>query len=308
MPQKLTFEYVKEYVEQNSDCILLSTEYKSNSTKMLFKCKCGNQFKKTFAKFKDAGQMTCPQCATNRSPQCQPISNKAFLSKVIEQVEYEYLFLESYVNARTKIKVRHNVCGCEYSVTPDKFLKQKRRCPKCNGGVWKTEEDFKKEILIKFNGDYELVGRYRGARTRTTLKHLSCGHIFEVSPDSFLRDLSACHKCNTSVGERKIIEILEGMGIKYKYHPKFKGLKGHTFDFLLKDSKGTMLIIEYDGIQHFKPVKYYGGEPKFKIQKLRDEAKNRFCEENDIKLKRIPYWDFNNLETIVKATITYWLF
>lgn len=304
MPKKFTIEYVKEYVEQNSDCIMLSTEYISNTTKMLFKCKCGNLFNKTFAKFKDRGQITCPQCATKRSPQCQPMTNEVFLNRVNEEVGNEYSFLESYINARTKLKVKHNICGHEYSVTPDKFLKQHRRCPKCNGGIWKTEEDFKKEILIKFNGEYELVGEYKGARTRTSLKHLSCGHIFEVSPDSFLCGLSACHNCNASFGEKKIIDILEGIGVKYKHQYNFEGLKRHFFDFVLKDSKGDILAIEFDGIQHFQPVKYFGGKNKLKIQKSRDEVKNRFCEENHIKLIRIPYWDFDNMETILKATIT----
>ncbi|QAA31174.1 hypothetical protein [Clostridium manihotivorum] len=303
MPRKLTMEYVREYVEKFSDCILLSSIYKSNSTKMLFKCKCGNVFKKAFVKFKDSGQITCPKCATKRSPQCKPISNEVFLNRVHEQVSNEYSFLEPYINARTKIKVKHNICGYEYLVTPDKFLMQHRRCPKCNGCVWKTEDSFKKEILIKFNGEYELAGVYNGARTRTQLKHTTCGHIFEVSPDSFLRGLSACHKCNTSFGEKRIITFLENNGISYKHQYSFEGLKRHLFDFVLRNNNGNVLAIEFDGIQHFKPVKYFGGKDKLKIQNLRDKLKDDFCRINNIKLIRIPYWEANNIEIILKEVL-----
>ena len=43
--EKWTIERAKQWVLDNSDCILLEKEYKNNNTKMLFKCKCGNEFK-----------------------------------------------------------------------------------------------------------------------------------------------------------------------------------------------------------------------------------------------------------------------
>ena len=46
--KRLTFEYVKEWVENNSECILLSTEYKNAKTKLKFKCKCGKEFERTW--------------------------------------------------------------------------------------------------------------------------------------------------------------------------------------------------------------------------------------------------------------------
>lgn len=57
--------------------------------------------------------------------------------------------------------------------------------------------------------------------------------------------------------------------------------------------------IEYDGIQHFKPVKYFGGYKTFEDQKRRDNEKNEYCIENNITLLRIPY-----TETDIEHLIT----
>lgn len=48
-------------------------------------------------------------------------------------------------------------------------------------------------------------------------------------------------------------------------------------------------ILEYDGIQHFRPVKYFGGKKAFVEQKKRDELKSNYCSDKDIYLIRIPY-------------------
>lgn len=61
-----------------------------------------------------------------------------------------------------------------------------------------------------------------------------------------------------------------------------------------------MLAIEFDGIQHYEPVKYFGGVAKFKQQKKRDLIKDNFCKENNIKLVRIPYYDIDLIDDILK--------
>ena len=64
------------------------------------------------------------------------------------------------------------------------------------------------------------------------------------------------------------------------------------------------MCIEYDGEQHFRPIRFKGmkiedSDVNFQIQKQRDLIKNKYCQDNNIILIRIPYWDFNNIETIL---------
>ena len=38
---------------------------------------------------------------------------------------------------------------------------------------------------------------------------------------------------------------------------------------------------------------------RFIDRKIRDTVKNIYCQQNNIKLIRIPYWDFNSIEEIL---------
>lgn len=67
MNKKWTIENIREYVTKNSDCKLLSTEYHGFSQKLLFKCSCGQNFEKTFTKFKKNNQRNCSDCVAPRT-------------------------------------------------------------------------------------------------------------------------------------------------------------------------------------------------------------------------------------------------
>lgn len=60
------------------------------------------------------------------------------------------------------------------------------------------------------------------------------------------------------------------------------------FDFYIPEQN---ILIEYDGQHHFEPIKGWGGEEKFKLTQENDQIKNKYCEEKNIKLLRIPYTD-----------------
>ena len=66
------------------------------------------------------------------------------------------------------------------------------------------------------------------------------------------------------------------------------------FDFYLIDYN---ICIEYDGLQHYKEIKSWGGNSQFIISKKRDNIKNEFCLNNNIRLIRIKY-DENIIEKL----------
>lgn len=98
-----------------------------------------------------------------------------------------------------------------------------------------------------------------------------------------------CPHCTKSYGEKSIKNFLIKNKINYISQKKFDNCvlkKQLSFDFYLPDYN---TCIEYDGVQHFKPVKRFGGKKFFKLQKERDNVKTNYCEQNNIKLIRIPY-------------------
>lgn len=62
MAKRWTIDEIKKFVENDSESKLLSTEYYGFSQKLLFKCACGENFEKTFTKFKNRNQRKCDVC------------------------------------------------------------------------------------------------------------------------------------------------------------------------------------------------------------------------------------------------------
>lgn len=117
-----------------------------------------------------------------------------------------------------------------------------------------------------------------------------------------------CPECSTTLskGENKISYFLSNYKIDYLSQFKIKNenifcnRKTIIVDFYLKSKN---IIIEYNGQQHYKKVEYFGGENIFYQQRERDMALRQYCKEHKIKLIEIPYWDFDNIETILKKEL-----
>lgn len=102
--------------------------------------------------------------------------------------------------------------------------------------------------------------------------------------------------CNKSHGEREIKIWLDGHGISYVAQKKFADcadVNPLPFDFFLPDYNK---LIEYDGIQHFRPVDFFGGQSTYKKLASHDHIKTEYCMNNNIDLLRIPYYKDVNTE------------
>lgn len=100
-----------------------------------------------------------------------------------------------------------------------------------------------------------------------------------------------CPICNESIGEKNIRIFLENNGILFNQEKNFKNCiykKYLFFDFYLPDYN---ICIEYDGIQHFEIVEYFGGIKTYEENLKRDKIKNEYCQSNNIHLIRISYKD-----------------
>lgn len=125
-----------------------------------------------------------------------------------------------------------------------------------------------------------------------------CGNITFVSTSNLTREKEATISCGCakSKGEEKIISLLLEMQIPFITQKRFDSCifpetnKQLVFDFYLPEQN---LLIEYDGEQHFHEIR----NDRYDFQGLqkRDAFKNNWCIENNIKLVRIPYYDFDKL-------------
>ena len=113
-------------------------------------------------------------------------TNEQFKQEVYDLVGDEYVFLDTYVNSKAKIRVKHNKCGNVYEVSPNAFLKG-NRCPLCYGNIKKTDAQFKKEIYDLVGNEYTFLDSYVNNKTKLRVKHNKCGNVYKVRPNRFLR-------------------------------------------------------------------------------------------------------------------------
>ena len=82
--------------------------------------------------------------------------------------------------------------------------------------------------------------------------------------------------------------------IKYKVEISFPDLKGTgnllRYDFAIFNSNGSIkYLVECQGIQHYEPVKEFGGKLQFKYQVEIDKLKLEYANRHNIPLVQIPY-------------------
>lgn len=104
-----------------------------------------------------------------------------------------------------------------------------------------------------------------------------------------------------STGEVKIFNILTDEGIPFEEEYEFPELvsssgKHLRFDFAIFDDDGELdFLVEFNGIQHYQPVKRFGGAKGLYRQQYNDNLKKQYCIKNHLKLVTIPYFDENKL-------------
>ena len=138
-----------------------------------------------------------------------------------------------------------------------------------------------------------------------------CGNIVEVLGNNLTKKKEGTISCGCihSKGELKIIQLLQQLNINYEYQKIFPNCyfpdthRAPIFDFYLPNYN---LIIEYDGEQHFYPIKHFYNKNFDDIHK-RDEFKNKWCASNNFSLLRIPYTDYNLLnENYLNTLLTHY--
>jgi very-short-patch-repair endonuclease len=285
--------YAKKVLENTNGEYTLESEYKGKYGKIKLKHSCGHEYEVQAQAF-NANKAKCPVCfGKNRTytlNEVQKIVNRSLDSSYI---------VKQYKNKREKIEILHNKCGNTINILLTNIRKG-QRCIHCeNAYVKKDLDTFKKEVATLGNNEYDVISdSYKNNKDKILIKHLKCNTEYLVRPNDFLSG-HRCPYCRISFNEIKIENFLVENNIAFKKQWK---IPIDTKKVLRADFYLTKLntIVEYDGEQHYHPV---FGEKELTIQKQRDSLKNKYCEENNINIIRIPYWKKKSIEKILKNKI-----
>jgi len=111
----------------------------------------------------------------------------------------------------------------------------------------------------------------------------------------------SCPHCQKSAAALYIETFFIERNCKFKSEITIKTENEYYqfFDFFNEEKQ---VAIEYDGEQHYIPIY---GEEAFQHQKELDNYKNKYCQDNNIKLIRILFWEksHSSLDKILNSIL-----
>lgn len=209
----------------------------------------------------------------------------------------DVLLISEYKGNEKPIKCRCKKCGNEWSTKPKVLLTNKAGCPKC-GRIKSSNSEMKthKQFMIDManaNPNIDILSEYNGSKKPIKCKCKICGHIWETIPSRLLNRSCGCSMCNVSNGELSLLLTLDELGISYVTQKKIDGCKyKRSLMFDAFDVENNVAF-EYNGEQH------YDKRDMFKVQHERDKAKYKFCEDNNIPIIIVPYWEFYHMKEFI---------
>ncbi len=255
-------------------------EYVNSKTSIRFKCKkCKRVFKK---KPKEFNKLKC-KCSEK-----EDVYKKFLETK-------EIILNDDYYNVRRKLLHKCLKCNNAFLSSPKSITNAVHGCPYC-AGTKISINDYNNRLPSNIKALEDYTNSY------TKIKHLctDCDNTWITKPNYILHMGCGCPFCSASKGEKEISAILKSLGIDFIPEKSIEiNNKYYFYDFYIPELK---LAIEYDGIQHFEPVDYFGGEEQFKIVQTNDLIKSEWSLKNNIQLLRIPYYE-DNIDGVIINTI-----
>mgnify|MGYP006315012937 CR=1 FL=1 len=219
--------------------------------------------------------------------------------------EFDYK-LVVYKGMNIKVSIIHTICGTIFNQTPESHISgsgcNNKKC--IFDKTSKKRTHTRKRVIKAFekvhlNNEYDYtLMEYKGNAIPIRIKHNKCGTIFRQRPSDHKQGYG-CPKCKQSKGEKILESILEDVCIFYTMQKRYddcKDIRILPFDaFIPKgqvyeiDGVAKDRLIEWDGDHHDRPVMRHGGLERFITNVKHDHIKNKYCEDNDIVLIRIPW-------------------
>jgi hypothetical protein len=281
VPKKLTIEECKAVAIKNGGRCL-SDKYHNNYTKMLWECKSGHQWKAKFSNVKFGHW--CGKCASIKNTKKLKLHDglkkaKAWAAKRGgDCLSKEYMRSHNHMLWQCKL-------GHTWSATFAN-IKQGYWCPNCAGQVVTIDDCH--AIAYKNGGKY-VSDIYTNAKTKM-LWECGQGHQWKARYND-IQQGRWCPLCASCKTQKLLFDIIQDIYPLYDVEFNYRGfdwLGGKTskqeIDIFVK---GVGVAIEYQGEQHFMPVRF-GGITREKavknlkyVQKLDKIKKRKILEHKD---------------------------
>lgn len=228
----------------------------------------------------------CYKCGRSSAAQKLTLDNNIIDQFLIDN-NIKIVRVDNYTYCKSKINWRCLKCNNIWLASQNSIFKFKG-CPKCSSRKLSNEIVDSKLKDLKLN--IIRLGNFSKVRNKLEWKCLVCNNTwFATSGDLLKINGSGCPNCSRCKNEKLISKLLNNSNVIYKKITlKFNNRKCYPDFYLPKYN----LIIEYNGDQHYKPIRF-GNISKeeaikqFEKQKIRDENLRIYCKENSTNLLEI---------------------
>lgn len=302
---KWSTELAREYVS-SVGCTLLSDYIPDSLGNMRFRCACGREFERSWHSFCAERMDSCKTC---RKGELHNIPLSFYEAEEVTALLGTKILSskEKYHSPNSVLEFRCKDCGNSFTCSFARLWRSRRcRCQKCSATARRLKVEEFANRLKEVHGDaIVIVGKFTGTMKPVMVTCASCHHTWFPMAYSLLNG-AGCPKCAATRGERSIALTLKNRHCLYMSEYTFDTCIGTgggmcRFDFAVLDSsdQSLLLLIEYDGIQHFEPVEFFGGQQGFEYRQANDRIKDSYCKDHGIPLLRISYKQFDQIEQLV---------
>lgn len=284
MPRKKTQEeYVQEVTEINPNIEVIGI-YVDTDTKIQHRCKIDDHIWEAIPHNILRGK-GCPRCKSRKMSREQVKSHEAYVLELSKK-RNNVVVLGTYINSKTKILHKCQICDHEWKASPEKILKQSL-CPVCAHKVVGDAPNYKNSIwadihlrdaLSKYI-DEETMKKYMpSSGKRIKIECLDCGAVKEVSVNNLCRQNFKC-VCSDGVSfpNKFVFAVISQIdkSITTEFVPKWAEKK--RYDLYIERLN---TIIENHGSQHYEEVLLW--QRGLKEEQENDRLKEVFARQNGI--------------------------
>lgn len=287
MPRKKTHEeFVKEIETLYPNRYSFLTEYNGLRKLMKVKRNSCNHILEVYPSnlYYDSD---CPICTKNQNKQLF-INNFTNLA----DDEFELVDKDEYINANTKVHIKHKTCGTIFPITPHFTLySQKITCPKCENST--SLVPYVNDIYTLDKEMYELLKDKNDGHKHSPSSTQKTWFVCPFCKKEHYRVINkvhlygiCCDRCsdNISYPEKYMGELLSQLGIVYTRQFNDYWTKAYRYDFYFTLNNENFLI-EMDGGFHFN--QYQKGNNSLLDIEASDKEKDELATKNGFHLIRI---------------------
>lgn len=329
--KKLGIDYVSKYNDfsienirlwillNNKPFKLISDEYIGNTSELIFKCNKEHIFKTSWSSILQG--CGCNMCSKHKKITSEDIEE---LINITIKDKFNFVLLNVNIKNNKKYLTLVDNEGYKYYISYSNlkqyYINNTSKPTRFGKGNMYTVENI--NLWLKLNGKpFQLIEEKFITATSKMKFKCSENHIFKTTWNDVYSGGASCSTCGQSKGEIRIenwlllnnfvkiyddkyVNLIENPNnyICQKTYEELLGLGGGnlSYDFYLPKYN---LLIEYQGEFHDGNGNYYMKQ-NLEKQKEHDRRKKQYAIDNNINLLEIWYWDFDNIEKILKKELS----